>query len=346
MFSFVLFVIPLLTLLSFFGCAGMQVEVRQTIIAPAQVEMPGVRSLAIVDFAAPLGGPAHGRRFAGYIYDLFREQAFYGLIPPAQAGRFLQANRIPPSRFQDLQTVKTVGQGIGADALLFGDLPSARVHRQVMKHKEVRQVGWEKQKVVITDAEGNTRSVLRNMPVYREFTIEKIYRTVEVRAQARLVSIRESRVLWENDQSWSKRFETVKENGVWQSGEKTNDTLLLNRALHQFAKKFVQDLLPRRVLRTRRLALPADTGAYQDLMIKGNQAAGRNHWQAAGTLWVKAMALEPKRAEARANLGVLREGERQFTQALSDYKYAAKQLGKPWGGYYWDLKKILEKSEK
>jgi len=333
----------ILLLFNLIGCAGVNREIRYTVTLPGKIELPHVSSLAILDFAVPLGNPEHGRLFAQFITEKFQNEAYFRMIPPDVSRGIFRRMHVPRSRFREFKVIHELGNALGADALLFGDLTSAKILKQSTAETIVRQRGFKKERQLVIDAEGNTHIIWNSIPVYEEIVQETIYRTVSLQAEARLVRVFDGNVFWEDRVDFRKTVKSIQVDGVVLEGNKETDEALIRRFLNKISRLLIRDLLPRRITRSRLLADVTDDSVYADFIRKGNDAARKKDWNLAGNLWLQALALSPERPEAHANLGVLREASREFQQALKDYKFAAERIGPPWNYYYQELMEFIRR---
>ncbi len=95
-------------------------------------------------------------------------------------------------------------------------------------------------------------------------------------------------------------------------------------------------------VRRRDLAQAAGDDAYARLVQKGNLEAGKSRWQQARIIWEKALHLDSRRPEARANLGIFYEITQEYEMALREYARAAEQLGEPWIHYHQKVREIIK----
>ncbi len=336
----------LLMVLGLPGCASLTRVVEFTVQGESRVVLPRVQSLAILDFAVPLGRKIYGQKFADLVSRVFSQQDQYRIILPAVSRPILRTRRLVPSHFQKSRVIFQIGEELQTDALLFGDLTGIRLHKDVKSETFRRKVGEERRTRKIIDANGNTRVVVKIIPVYKDFWRRKITRTVMIQAGARLVRTKDSAVLWENSIQIRRNFLSVEEEGGIRKGNWKPEHELINQLLGPAARRLVKDLLTRTITRRRRLIDAAGRDEYSRLVKNGIRNAWQNNWEEAGSLWLRAAALELERPEARANLGVLREHTGNFEQALKAYKFVADKLGPPWTDYAAQVKGLLDKKKR
>jgi len=314
------------------GCATWPGEVSFPVSLPGPVDFSRLRSVAVLDFAVPLGAPEAGERLADRLVGMFRERIPGRVLDPGSARAFLRARRLSPGRFREAGVIREVGTGLQADAMLFGDVPVARVTRTTRPEVVTRLV-TERRAVPVVDAAGNTRVVIRPVRVYRDFHRQAVERTAEIQVEARLVDGREGRVLWQNTVRVQGKFLAwEQENGI-RTGDWRPDRALLEQMLGPAAERLLAGLFPPSRLRYRTLAVPAGGTEYAREVRAGNEAAQRGDWTGAGVRWSRAAGLQPQAPEARANLGVARERAGDAAAAAEAYAAAAERLGPPWSDY-------------
>lgn len=308
-------------------------EVRFNITEAPKVKLPGVRTVAILGFADPYHQQAYGAAFAAQLAEAFGEHGGFTLVPSETVGRVLAPLRLQPSEIASAAVIREVGERLGADALLYGDLLEASVAPRVETTRETRQVGEQPVVAEERQPDGSMRRVTRMIPVYHDFWRRKRIRAARLRAEGRLVRAADNAVLWSGSVERAKEAESWETEEGARGGDWSPDADLLARLTRRAANRLARDLFPRVLTRVRRLAEPGDESAYARLVAEGNEYAQAGQWELAGGSWLRAAALAPERPEARANLGVLRERAGDFVQAAADYATAADRLGSPWREY-------------
>lgn len=363
----------LLTLLLLTGCATLR-RVRYEVQEPPKVRLAGVERLAVLDFANPLHYPDHDIRLGALVADRLAADRFYAVVRPETVRPVLAPLRLTPSHFKDPVVVREAGRLVGADALCFGDLQTLQVSTSERTREEELRVGGREEPSVLSDPDGNTRTVVLVMGIYRRLRITTFRWVLEARIEARIVRSSDAAVLWqrpavrtldhtaESSETLGEveRLERVRiaagpsasnpgpefrtdvgralssQRPTWSPREED-----VVKVLTEAVDDLVADLRPRRVLRERRLAEADGDDEYAQRIREGNRAAAYGNWGEAATAWLRAVSLAPDRPEARAALGVLRERSGDLVQAREDYRRAAELLGLPWSQYLADLERML-----
>lgn len=340
------FIIILNTFFIITGCVGIQRRVQFTAQVPGKIDLTKIKRMAVLDFSMVFHNrPEQGIRLAQSITAKLRTRARLDMVPVEISRAAFREMRIPRSRFAERSVLKQLGEKLNADAILFGDLTAAQIKKYSTYKTVVRQKGVQKEAQMVIDALGNTRTIWKSIPIFVDVVQETIHRLVQVQAHARLVLIEAGFVLWEEKTHFHKSVKTTIEEGGIIQGNREADEVLLRKFIDALGERLLQEVLPRRVVRIRQLAVAEDIGKYADFIRQGTTAAYKNNWHLAGNYWLQAQALNPNRPEARANLGVLRELEGEYEQAGRDYLYAAQQLGQPWKKYLEQVKEVLKPAE-
>jgi tetratricopeptide (TPR) repeat protein len=330
----------LITLALLAGCAMR--EVRFTVTEAGRVQLPEVQRIAILDFSGPYSNRGLGEQYAQDLAEAFQAKSTYTIILPAAARRPIANMRVLPSQFDSAAVVRDVGKQLGADAILFGDVQTAEIQRSVQRGTFNRKAGERRETVKETYPDGKLHAVVYTYPVYQEFWRDHIRRTLNFHSEARLVRTRDGFILWQDAIDWNRESTAEEEQSGARKGDWTSDEAFLAKHMRSAAEHLLANLLPRVLTRVRILADSSEEGPFAEWMRMGNKAAVSGQWDEAGSFWLKAASLNNGHPGVRANLGILREHNGDFKQALLDYEYAAKQLGKPWNEYARQVKQVLE----
>jgi hypothetical protein len=320
------------------GC-GLR-EVRFTVSHPNQVEVWGVKRLAVIDFTDPPGQPEAGQRFTRDLTRLLQPQGkAYTLIGPDTCRPVLQAAGLSPSLFQDAAVVSDMGRRLeGADALLFGDLQEAIVLHDEQTETVNRKIGERKEESREVMPDGREKTVTKVYPLMQGFWVKKIKRTVRVRVAARMVYCADNAILWQDQAQVEQVFKSEAREEGERKGDWRTDEILLEKGLQQAGRNLLHRVLPISYARIRNLAEPSAGDNYGKLIQQGNAAALSGRWGEANAKWRKARDLAPDRPEAVADQGVFKERSRDYAGALEDFTFAAQRLGAPWDAYAEDVK--------
>ncbi|NTV53654.1 MAG: hypothetical protein HGA76_11685 [Candidatus Firestonebacteria bacterium] len=264
------------------------------------------------------------------------------VFPPAETRAGLAQMRVLASAFNDPGVVAETGKRLGADALLFGDLQMTEVRRTIKRETSVRQTGVRHETVPETGKDGKVHQVDYAYPVMEEIWRDRIQRSLQVHVEARLVRASDAVVLWQASTDWTGDSLAEEEQSGQRRGDWSSDEEFRVLQMHRAAKQLLAPLLPRVFTRVRRLAVCPDEGPYAEWIKTGNEAVLAGSWEQGGEAYLKAVSLDSARPEAYANLGVLREHQGDFSQALCDYESVSRKIPEPWTGYAREVKKIVE----
>ena len=322
----------LLLVLLIAGCATAGRMVVLTVERPGPMADWDVERLAVVDFVVPYQTGAWHRETTGLAAALLATPHGPRILPPETVRAEIVARRLTPSGLLHPPALRRLGEAIGADAVCYGDLELPRVRET--REREVRRtwLGTYPEEVVVTDAQGNTRTETRMMPRWRERTVILLRYYAVVVAAARVVRVADGRLLWEG-RARGEAHATIERPADTRTPATDPSAGLRRRAAAEALRRLFEPLRPR-TTRTRRRLVQADTpGIYAQHLLRGNAAALQGRWEEAGAHWRRAANLAPARPEAWSNLGVLREREGDREGALREYGKAAARGRGPWDAY-------------
>ncbi len=118
-------------------CAASRVSVPVT--KPAQVDIAGVKSIAIVDFAGPENS---GAIASSMLTARLFESKFFQIVERERVVQILEEHKLAMSGVVDATTAREVGKLLGVDALIFGEVTAYSLEPdQVGTEKIERKVG-------------------------------------------------------------------------------------------------------------------------------------------------------------------------------------------------------------
>ncbi len=319
------------------GCSMTTVVMRLQQPRPSQVELKDIQKIAILDFTTELGERNTGVVFTQAARRLFEKDGQYALNDPESVRMFIREARLRPSQFQDLRTLQFVADHIHTDAFCFGDLSDLKMDKDTRYSYRRRKIGEKSVEQKLVDSAGNTRVVVTYEPVYQQIPVTTVSRQVQVRVKARIVDARTGALLWEREASLARAYHGQWDEEQGAQGYWMNDQQASQLALDTLAQSLFQPLFQDTVLRDRQLAMATGPAKYDQLIRQGNDAAAKGDLKAAGQWWLEAFNLDRNRPEAVANLGILREKNGEYAQAIQDFQFAGRLLGKPWSGYGADI---------
>lgn len=320
------------------SCALIQPVVTVEVEQASRYQWSFIQRLALLDFASPFDYPGSGSYFAEQARELLTAQSSYQLVSNQQINEFVRLKRLSPSRFQTLSTIRFFADAIKCDAICFGDVTDIALDKNLETSSRRKQVGQESISRKIIDSNGNTRVVTDVRPVYQTFIVRYLDRDLKIKAMARMVNASNGEVLWEDGETYTRRFQGIDDEELGRQGSWESDSALVNFGLKQTAERLFGPLLTYQATRERRLATADGKTDYDRLIQEGNQLARKNQWTLAGQIWLKAYNLNKERPEAVANLGIIRERHGEYEAAINDYQIAGQRLGSPWDQYAPDIR--------
>lgn len=124
------------------GCATRPIVVAVDVLKPAEVDLEGVRKLAIADFrgsgGAVVANQVTSKPLAGRHYEILER---------ARLTRIIEELRLAQSDLVDSATAAKLGKAAGVDGLIFGEVDMYRVtdERALTPLRKSRVVGYQKQ---------------------------------------------------------------------------------------------------------------------------------------------------------------------------------------------------------
>jgi len=299
----------LIGLLSCAAPAAISVQVKK----PAEIDMPGVRTLAVADFQ---GVERSGSQIATQLQSYLKEAGHFDLLEREQLRRILEEQNLGMAGVVSEETAVEVGRLLGVDVMIFGEVTSYRVEPDERgKEKVERQEGtgkyeWVEQKNIFT---GKTQKVKRE--IMKTVLVDQHYRVRRgtVAINFRAVSVKTGELLAVHSDSKSYNSGKVVEGG---SQTLKPEGEILSDLSRQICREFAWKISPHYSRETRYV----ETG-------KGKIAVGKKYaesglWPEAIEIWRLAALETPGEASAFYNLGVAHEIRGDFDRAESYYKEA------------------------
>jgi curli biogenesis system outer membrane secretion channel CsgG len=294
------------------SCA-MQSAITVDVLKPAAISLPGVRKVAIADFRGPEGS---GSQFAALVQSGLMQSGFFEIIEREKLVRVLDEQKLGQSGVVNESTAKQVGQMLGVDALIFGEVTSYRVEPDETGTEKVsRQEGTGKyesvnEKNIFT---GKTKKVRKE--IMRTALVDQPYkiRRGTVAVSFRVVDVETGKLLAVKSDSKSYASDKVVDGG---SQALKAEGEILNELSGGLARTFVQMIAPHKVAE-RRVIEPGG-GKIQE----GRKFAQSGLWPEAAEAWAEAVRLMPKNPSAFYNLGLAHEVQGNLEEAENLVKKA------------------------
>jgi curli biogenesis system outer membrane secretion channel CsgG len=300
--------------LSVLSCA-MQSKVRVDVQKPAAVHLSGVRKIAVADLRGPMSsGPA----MASLVQSMLMETGFYQLVERDKIAGILDEQKLAQAGVTDESTAKEVGQLLGADALVFGEIttygvePDETGSEKIEKKEGTGKYETVEEKNIFTGKKHKVRKEIK-----RTVWVDQYYRIRRgtVAVNFRVADVETGKLLAVHSDSKSYNSGKVVE-GSGTSLKPEGE--ILNDLSTQVAKGFVQLIAPHRVTETR--AIESGSGKIGE----GKKFAQSGLWQDAFESWQEAVRLTPNESAAHYDLGLafevrgdLDEAEKAIRKAVS-----------------------------
>ena len=296
--------------LCFAGCAP-QTTLR--IMKPAAVDVSGIKRLAVLDVSSQ--GQA-GRLAESLLTSRLWQTGFYTLVERSELERILQEHALNLSGVVDATTAAQVGQLLGVDAVLLGEVLtySTEDHHRVQKVKKKVWTGEYER-----DDKGNIiyektlfGGKVKKKKYREEFVNQKVLeRDATVVVSFRLVDVQTGRIRATKLKSHSSKASVVSGEGDLPTAD-----AMLQQLLAQCVDEFVILLTPHFVeIRTR-------FARGDEAINRGIELAKNGLWDKAGEVWKGVVRTDPQNHAAWYNLGLAFEAQGRFQQAVQAYDRA------------------------
>jgi hypothetical protein len=317
------------------SCA-MQSAITVDVLKPAAISLPGVRKIAIADLKGP---EMSGAQIASLVQSGLLQTDYFEVIERNKLVQVLDEQKLGQAGIVNESTAKQVGQMLGVDALIFGEVTAYRIEPdEIGKEKVSRQEGTGKYEVVDEKNifTGKTKKVrkeimrtaLVDQPYkIRRGTVGVSFRVVDVET-GKLLAVKSDTRSYSSDKVVDGSTQTLKPEGE-----------ILNELSSGLAQKFVQMIAPHKVSEQR--VIEPGSGKIQE----GKKFAQAGLWPEAAEAWTEAVNLTPKNPSTFYNLGLANEVQGNLDEAEKLFKKATSLQQKKL--YIDALSRIrLEKEEK
>lgn len=303
----------------FVACSTVsQVPVR--LLKPASVHMPGVRKIAVADFQ---GEDRSGSQIATTIQSYLMETQHFDILERDKLSRILDEQNLGMSGIVDENSAVEVGQLLGVDALIFGEVTQYEVppdQRRIKKVKEKKHTG-RYETIEVTDKKTGEKKK-KKQEIVEDVWVDKEYyiRTGTVAINFRVVSVETGKLLaaYSDSKSYNSEdeprsfFESLTDD---QKSLKAQGEILTDLS-DTICKKFVRMIAPYYVTESRQI----EPG--QGNIQVGNNYATSGLWPEAIEAWTQALKEQPQEPASFYNLGVAYEIEGDYEKAEAAFKKA------------------------
>ncbi len=287
-------------------CAASRVSVPVT--KPAQVDIAGVKSIAIVDFAGPENS---GAIASSMLTARLFESKFFQIVERERVVQILEEHKLAMSGVVDATTAREVGKLLGVDALIFGEVTAYSLEPdQVGTEKVERKVGTGQYRTVRRGNKEVREEIMKTVLVDQEYRIRRgavgvTFRMVKVET-GELLAVKAS----------SKSYDSGKV--VAGRGTLKPREQILKELLAGAVEDFARQVAPYVVVERR----PVEGG--KGMLKLGKKYAQKGLWSEAKSAFAQAVADEPLNPAAHYNLGLALEVLGDLDGAEAEYQRAIK----------------------
>ncbi|HPG38289.1 MAG TPA: CsgG/HfaB family protein [bacterium] len=268
------------------ACAPTMVQMP--VQKPAEIDVKGIKNIAIVDFQ---GVNNSGDLAASLLTTELMSSNFFQIFERSKIDLVLEEHALAQSGVVDENTAREIGQMLGVDGLIFGEVVSYSVDPD---EKGVQKV----EKKVGT---GQYRTVTKNKKKVREEIMKTTYidqqymiRRGTVAVTFRVVNIETGQLL--ASKAKSKSYDSGKV--VEGKGTLKSRDAILNDLMADIVKEFARQIAPYVV--TEKHPLESGSGSTK----VGVQYAKNGLWDEAISAFQRAVSEQPKNSSTWYNLGI------------------------------------------
>lgn len=291
-------------------CASSRIAVPVT--KPAQVDITGIKSIAIVDFIGPENS---GAIASSMLTSRLFESKFFRLVERERVLQILEEHKLAMAGVVDAATAKEVGRLLGVDALIFGEVTAYSLEPdQVGTEKVERKVGTGQYRTVRRGNKEVREEIMKTVLVDQEYRI----RRGAVGVTFRMVKVETGELL--AVKSNTKSYDSGKV--VAGRGTLKPREQILKDLLSGVVEEFARQIAPYVVVERR----PIEKG--KGMMTVGRKYAQRGLWAEARDAFAQAVAGQPRDAAAHYNLGLALEVLSDWDKAEAEYQRAIRLQAK------------------
>jgi len=289
----------LIVAITLLGAGGCAPRARLLVLRPAELDLPGVARIAVVDFQ---GEGESGKIARAALLAQLSENRHFALVDQAELAR------VQPAAFQadgtDESLAVQAARDLGVDAVLAGQVVSYNVDDQVQQDHHIAIGGGGAAKSSGSKAGGFGIGFDTNTLHQREASVSLAFKLIDARS-GEVLAARQA----------SHTFQGRIVNG---QGEMPGREKVLNDLLAHCSRDVVAMIAPHYVPVEVVLARQYWGNGLSDLR-HGNDLAKRGDWTAAEAAWSAALERNPRNHAAHHNLALASE-------VKGDYAAARKHL--------------------
>ncbi len=272
---------------------------------PAEINVKGIKKIAIIDFSGPANS---GSLAASLLTTKLLNSQFFQIFERSKIDMILEEHKLAMSGVVDESTARKVGQLLGVDALIFGEVVSFSVEPdQTGVEKVEKKVGTGKYRIVIRNKKKVREEIKKTVLVDQHYVI----RRGTVAVTFRVVNIETGELI--ASKAKSKSYDSGKL--IEGRGKLKPQDAILNDLMNEIVEDFARQIAPYSV--TEKLALESG----KDAIKVGVQYARNGLWDEAIEAFQTAVNQQPQNSNSHYNLGVA-------YQVVGDYDNAEKEFNK------------------
>ncbi len=304
-----------------FSCA-IQSTVSVRIQKPASIDLPNIKKIAVVDFQ---GSERSGSQIATLIQSLLMATDHFNIMERDQLRRILEEQNLGMSGVIDANTAAEVGQLLGVDALIFGEIstyevePDQEITEKVKEKKHTGRYEWVEEK---DDKTGKTKRVKKE--IIEDVWVDRSYwiRRGTVAINFRVVNVETGELLAAHSDSRS--YDSQDEKKTFLEMVTDQQKLLkpqgeiLNDLSQSICQQFVRMIAP--YYTTEKRVIEPGRGTIDE----GRKYAENGLWPEAIDAWERAVVEVSDEPAAFYNLGLGYEIQGLLEKAEQYYQYAVR----------------------
>jgi len=288
------------------SCAGSS-AIRVDVQKPAAIHLPGVRKLAIADFQGP---GSSGGQISSLVQSQLLQGGYFEIVERDRLAQILDEQKLGMAGVVNESTAKQVGQLLGVDALVFGEVSRYGVEKdEIGTEKVEKKEGTGKYETVTVKKRKVKREIMRTVLVDQKYRI----RRGTVAVNFRVVDVETGKLLAAHTDSKSYNSGKVTEGGyttLKPEGE------ILNDLSGSVTRTFTELIAPHAITEKRVL----ESGS--DRINAGKKYALAGLWPEAVSVWEEALKAAPSDPAANYNLGIALEVQGDLNGAEALFKKA------------------------
>lgn len=284
----------------------------------AAVNMPGVKTIAIVDFKGPEGS---GSQIATMVQSMLMQTGHFSIMEREKINTLLSEQNLGMTGIVDPSTAAEIGAMLGVDAMIFGEVTTYKVEpdKKVSKKVKEKQFTGKYKTVEKKTKKGKKKTVKEK--IYEDVWVTKSYwvRQGDVTVNFRVVNVKTGELLAAHSDSESYDSQEGKSEYSLLNSKQANlapPGKILSDLSEAVCRRFVYMIAPHTVTERRII----ESG--REGIAKGKKMAEAGLWPEAMEAWRKSAKKFSKEPASFYNLGLAYEVQGDLDQAEELYKKA------------------------